>query len=692
MSGIFVINGFYASMREVYTKPEATIHWYDVEYDSADSSWENFRGVILGATDPATATVGALRRLIFDTWESLGLASEPNVGDNGVHASASPFEGLAERLNWLGADLKTDPFGQALLAAGLSEETILAWTKDPQVELKEGGMGSLFDQVEDQSVEECVATLQGLAGVSAAAPANLKNRAFLFIKPHANLSAVRALVAEKLGEAKISILAQGDLTGTQIDENQYIDNHYLSIALKASLKKPAELNPPSAGLKKFEDTFGLTWAAAQAQGRMFNAVDACKLTGLDGNQLNTLWAFAKKNKFLAKLSGGFYAGLIPVLSLPACVVSVGEAKGVEAKDVEAKFGADRFVFTEDNYGKLINLNGITVPTVSTQVINGVTFKETQGFSAKFVLNGFYAGMRSKFTDSTASIHWMDVEYDTKDNTWEAFRGTVLGATDPATAAEGSLRRLVFDTWESLGLSSEPNVGDNGVHASASPFEGLAERLNWLAADLKTDSFGAALLSAGLSEETILAWSKDPQVELKDGSKGSLFDQVEDQSVEDCVATLQGLAGVEVKAVEGLKNRAFLFIKPHADNKAVADLVRTTLGAASFTVLAEGDYTGAQIDENKYIDNHYYSIAYKAALVTPDKLNPPPAGLKKFQDHFGISWTNANKLGFLFNAVDGQKALGMTGDGLDAAYSKAKKNKHLVKLSGGFYSGRIIKFN
>ncbi len=32
---------------------------------------------------------------------------------------------------------------------------------------------------------------------------------------------------------------------------------------------------------------------------------------------------------------------------------------------------------------------------------------------------------------------------------------------------------------SSGLSYLPTVGDNCVHASASPFEGLAERMNWL---------------------------------------------------------------------------------------------------------------------------------------------------------------------------------------------------------------------
>eukprot|EP00965_Chrysotila_dentata_P193356 6175718-Pleurochrysis_carterae.AAC.1 len=50
----------------------------------------------------------------------------------GVHASASPFEALAERLNWMGASLETDPFGKALLESGIPKDTIMAWTKDPQ--------------------------------------------------------------------------------------------------------------------------------------------------------------------------------------------------------------------------------------------------------------------------------------------------------------------------------------------------------------------------------------------------------------------------------------------------------------------------------------------------------------------------------------------------------------------------------
>ena len=116
---IFVVNGFYAAMRARYTTPGAAIYYYSVEWDSSELSWADFRAQVLGMTDPVQAAPGSMRSEIVKRWESLGLAAKPNVGDNGVHGSASPFEGLAERLNWLGATLDDDATGHALLGAGV---------------------------------------------------------------------------------------------------------------------------------------------------------------------------------------------------------------------------------------------------------------------------------------------------------------------------------------------------------------------------------------------------------------------------------------------------------------------------------------------------------------------------------------------------------------------------------------------
>eukprot|EP00954_Amorphochlora_amoebiformis_P016624 1304710-Amorphochlora_amoeboformis.AAC.2 len=153
-----------------------------------------------------------------------------------------------------------------------------------------------------------------------------------------------------------------------------------------------------------------------------------------------------------------------------------------------------------------------------------------------------------------------VEWDEKELSWEDFRGKVLGATDPETATAGSLRKTIFDKYQDLGLKSEPNVGDNGVHASASPFEGLCERLNWGGVKLGDDEFGKAILEAGVDEKTVMSWTKDPQV-VHDGKGASLFDTFEDKDASQCLTLAKDIVKAEEGKVNvGVKNAAFVFIK------------------------------------------------------------------------------------------------------------------------------------
>jgi hypothetical protein len=144
-------------MRSKFVQPGTSIHYYVVSFDPASLPWADFRAKVLGPTDPKQAPEGALRGTILRDWQALGLKAVPNVGDNGVHASASPFEGLAERMNWLGVSVEEDAFGARLLKAGVSAKTVKEWSVDPQV-----GGKSLFDQVEDLDADQCVAKLAAL--------------------------------------------------------------------------------------------------------------------------------------------------------------------------------------------------------------------------------------------------------------------------------------------------------------------------------------------------------------------------------------------------------------------------------------------------------------------------------------------------------------------------------------------------
>ena len=161
-TSLYVFNAFFMTMRAKFVGPDVAIHCYEVAWSSDQLSWADFRNKVLGPTDPADGPPGSLRKSILEDYLKLGLLEIPNKGDNGVHASASPFEGLAEKSNWLKRSVTDDAFGKALLDAGLSKETIVEWSVDPQVIQPGGGKGSVFDALEDMDADACLAKLMEL--------------------------------------------------------------------------------------------------------------------------------------------------------------------------------------------------------------------------------------------------------------------------------------------------------------------------------------------------------------------------------------------------------------------------------------------------------------------------------------------------------------------------------------------------
>ena len=152
---VYVVNAFYGQMREKYIKPGASVIWMTVEFSEAGLGWKRFRANVIGATDPTKAEAGSLRRKILEGWQALGLAVEPNTGDNGVHASAGPIEGLRERMTWLGVRREDDPLGRSMQSAGVKAEVLDAWCGNKVCDIQ-GKRGPAFDLLEDIDSSEVI--------------------------------------------------------------------------------------------------------------------------------------------------------------------------------------------------------------------------------------------------------------------------------------------------------------------------------------------------------------------------------------------------------------------------------------------------------------------------------------------------------------------------------------------------------
>lgn len=126
--------------------------------------------------------------------------------------------------------------------------------------------------------------------------------------------------------------------------------------------------------------------------------------------------------------------------------------------------------------------------------------------------------------------------------WADLRGKLIGATDPAKAADGSIRADLLARKDKLGLA-EVNQGFNGVHLSAGPLEGLVELVRFTSdraagteRPVGDTCFGRLLAQAGTDEARIRALMDNPDLDA-DGKPVSAFDLTEEVDAADAVRAL-----------------------------------------------------------------------------------------------------------------------------------------------------------
>ncbi|ORC31216.1 hypothetical protein B4O97_17025 [Marispirochaeta aestuarii] len=161
-SDLFVINGFYPSMKELFVAPGLKVRLYDAGFDPDDLSWKDFRRLVIGATNPEKAAPGSLRRLLRDRYKNLDLEEQPRTAFNGIHASAGPIEGLREFQVWLDRDPAEHELGEALLKGGMSPRDLRGLMENAPARFQDTE-GPVFDITEDVDARDLPGNIRLLA-------------------------------------------------------------------------------------------------------------------------------------------------------------------------------------------------------------------------------------------------------------------------------------------------------------------------------------------------------------------------------------------------------------------------------------------------------------------------------------------------------------------------------------------------
>jgi len=121
-----------------------------------------------------------------------------------------------------------------------------------------------------------------------------------------------------------------------------------------------------------------------------------------------------------------------------------------------------------------------------------------------ILNGFHPAQLQHFYQSSAPI--LAFTLVTR-SPWAALRSEMVGATDPAKAVLGSIRRQLNDDPGAFQLS-DVNSARNAVHLSAGPIEGAAEIQRYfqdwdtISPSALETNFSSLLKQSGLEDEQV----------------------------------------------------------------------------------------------------------------------------------------------------------------------------------------------
>ena len=204
-------------------------------------------------------------------------------------------------------------------------------------------------------------------------------------------------------------------------------------------------------------------------------------------------------------------------------------------DEYTPYGGNEFLAAHPQYDAH-SLDALWATKKSKRVRGGFYVADYEVDGEKFVLvNAFHPVQLLHFTEPSHRILLLLIHSDTE---WSTLRGELIGATNPENAAAGSIRGALFAEPAKYGFE-KVGSGNNGVHLSAGPFEGMAEVINFLGNlfDLDVTAEPPLLLqklqAAGLSQTQALKATENPTVEV-DGKSSDLYGSTEDINTETAV--------------------------------------------------------------------------------------------------------------------------------------------------------------
>ena len=279
----------------------------------------------------------------------------------------------------------------------------------------------------------------------------------ILVKPHAVNDDVLTVIETLLTDHSIRIQYIGHLSGADLSARNVVQHSFCTLFQHAIVIDPLELHVTAEMISLFRTHFLMEWTTALNQSQLTNACDAAAYLEITQAEL---YDMCRRSKF-------------PTLRL---------CKGVHLTYLDEDCSSD--------------------PAVKSLLKSPI-----------YVVNGFYSALKAQYENPATEVAYLLIEWDGAQWTWADLVHRIVGDSDPALASPTSIRGTIYRHWESLNLPAAPSRVDNCVHASASAFEGMVDRVVWTpGATLQTDILGSRLLAARIPHHLCQKWMRNPLVD------------------------------------------------------------------------------------------------------------------------------------------------------------------------------------
>jgi hypothetical protein len=159
-----------------------------------------------------------------------------------------------------------------------------------------------------------------------------------------------------------------------------------------------------------------------------------------------------------------------------------------------------------------------------------------------ILNGFHPDQLERYIAAGSAIVSFVVRSSAS---WKSLRNDFTGSTHPHSAADSSIRGILFARQAYFELK-EVTAGSNGVHVSAGPIEAMVEICRYMSnldqkdrRDPRDTTFGQRLVEAGLGPDDIHRLGANPVVEMEN-KRVSVFDLTEEVDAEAAIQLVRSI--------------------------------------------------------------------------------------------------------------------------------------------------------